>query len=230
MKTLLVALSAAAVAAMLASCAGQPTTYGMQTPAGTSETVTVPKGTMTGAASVGDATALATLIQDSNNNVMTAYDRVNGKMDNLQASENKDLQTSEQALIKLEQLSNQQGSGQITLFFAEGSSTLNGEQSQRLIGFLDYISRDAHGRKVILVTIGSASSVGNPAFNKKLSVERGQATVPVINQYLVNIPHQIFKVSGVGDMYAPKRASAQVDARYQSDQIIAAYDKADLAQ
>src|SRR5947208_2402921 len=230
MKTLLIALSTAAVTAMLASCGGQPTTYDMQRPGGTSETATVPKGTMTGAASVGDATALATMIQDSNNNVMAAYDRVNGKMDNLQVSENKDLQTSEQALIKLQQLSNQQGSGQITLFFAEGSSTLNGEQSQRLIGFLDYISRDAHGRKVILVTVGSASSVGNPAFNKKLSVERGQAAVPVINQYLVNIPHQIFKISGVGEMYAPKRASAQVDARYQSDQIMAAYVKAALAQ
>jgi len=184
---------------------------------------------MTGAASVGDATALATMIQDSNNNVMTAYDRVNGQMNNLQASETKDLQTSEQALAKLEQLSNQQGSGQITLFFAEGSSTLSAEQSQRLIAFLDYISRDAHGRKVILVSLGSASAVGNPAFNKKLSVERGQAPIPVINQYLVNISHQVFKVSGVGEMYAPKRASAQVDARYQSVQIIAAYDKADLA-
>jgi outer membrane protein OmpA-like peptidoglycan-associated protein len=229
MRTLFTSIVAAALAAGLAGCAGQPTTYAMQTPGGTAETVTVPKGTMTGAASVGDATTLATMIQDSNNNVMVAYDRVNGKMDNLQASENKDLQTSEQALAKLEQLSNQQGSGQITLFFAEGSSTLNPEQSQRLIGFLDYISRDAHGRKVIIVTIGSASSVGNPAFNKKLSVERGQAPVPLIEQYLVNIPHKVFKVSGVGAMYAPKRASAQVDARYQSVQIIAAYDKSDLA-
>jgi outer membrane protein OmpA-like peptidoglycan-associated protein len=229
MRSLLIALFVAAVSTILAGCGGQPATYSMQAPRGAPETVTVPKGTMTGAASVGDATALATMIQDSNNNVMVAYDRVNGRMDTLQASENKDLQTSEQALAKLEQLSNQQGSGQITLFFAEGSSTLAPEQSQRLIGFLDYISRDAHGRKVIIVTVGSASSVGNPAFNKKLSVERGQAPVPLIEQYLVNIPHKVFKVSGVGAMYAPKRASAQVDARYQSVQIIAAYDKADLA-
>ena len=228
MKSLQSLFAIAAASAVLAGCAGQPQQYNMQTPTGTTEAVTVPKGTMTGAASVGDATALATMIQDSNNNVMTAYDRVNGQMNNLQASENKDLQTSEQALAKLEQLSNQQGSGQITLFFAEGSSTLNAEQSQRLIGFLDYISRDAHGRKVILVSLGSASAVGNAALNKKLSIERGQAPVPVIDQYLVNIPHQVFKVSGVGDMYAPKRASAQVDARYQSVQIIAAYDKADL--
>src|SRR5664279_921236 len=229
MKTIRSLLAIAAAAIVLASCAGQPQQYSMQTPAGPPDAVTVPKGTMTGAASVGDATSLATMIQDSNNNVMTAYDRVNGQMNNLQASETKDLQTSEQALAKLEQLSNQQGSGQITLFFAEGSSTLSAEQSQRLIAFLDYISRDAHGRKVILVSLGSASAVGNPAFNKKLSVERGQAPIPVINQYLVNIPHQVFKVSGVGEMYAPKRASAQVDARYQSVQIIAAYDKADLA-
>jgi outer membrane protein OmpA-like peptidoglycan-associated protein len=230
MKQVFVAFPAAALIA-LAGCAGQPTTYTMQTPTATAapETVTVPKGTMTGAASVGDATALAKMIQDSNNNVMTAYDRVNGRMDTLQASENRDLQASEEALAKLEQLSNQQGSGQITLFFAEGSATIDAAQNQRLIGFLDYISRDAHGRKVILVSLGSASAVGNPTFNKKLSVERGQAPVPVIEQYLVNIPHQVFKVSGVGAMYAPKRASAQVDARYQSVQIIAAYDKADLA-
>jgi outer membrane protein OmpA-like peptidoglycan-associated protein len=219
----------AATVVLLVSCGGQPQQYGMQTPVGTPEVVTVPKGTITGSASVGDATALAKMIQDSNNNVMTAYDRVNGQMNNLQATEKKDLQTSEQALTQLEQLSNQQGSGQITLFFAEGSAALNAEQSQRLIGFLDYISRDAHGRKVILVSIGSASAVGNPAFNKKLSIERGAAPLPMINQYLVNIPHQVFKVSGVGDMYAPRRASAQVDARYQSVQIIAAYDKAGLA-
>jgi outer membrane protein OmpA-like peptidoglycan-associated protein len=229
MNKLRIALSIAVATFVLASCAGQPQQYGMQTPAGTPETVTVPKGTALGGASVGDATALAKMIQDSNNNVMTAYDRVNGQMNNLQASESRDLQTSEQALTKLEQLSNQQGSGQITLFFAEGSSALNLEQKQRLIGFLDYISRDAHGRKVILVSLGSASSVGNPAFNKKLSIERGQAPIPIINQYMVNIQHQVFKVSGVGDMYAPKRASVQVDARYQSVQIIAAYDAAELA-
>ena len=228
MKTLHTLAAAAAAVAVLASCGGQPQTYGMQTPSGPPEVVTVPKGTVTGAASVGDAAALAKMVQDSNNNVMTAYDRVNGKMGDLQATENKDLQTSEQALQKLEALSNQQGSGQITLFFAEGSATLNAEQSQRLVGFLDYISRDAHGRKVIIVAVGSASTVGNAAVNKRLSIERGQAPVPMIEQYLVNIPHQVFKVSGVGDMYAPKRASAQVDARYQSVQIIAAYDAADL--
>src|SRR3954447_16168363 len=113
MNKLKLAFSAATLAALLGGCGGQPVQYGMQTPSGAPESVTVPKGTMTGAASVGDATALATMVQDTNNNVMQAYDRVNGKMDTLQASETKELQTSEQALAKLEQLSNQQGSGQI---------------------------------------------------------------------------------------------------------------------
>lgn len=218
----------AAALALLAGCAGQPQTYTMQTPSGPPQTVTVPKGTATGAASVGDASALAKMIQDSNNNVMVAYDRTNGQMKSLQATENQELKTSQEALTKLEQLSNQQGTGQITLFFAEGSASLSQEQQQRLIGFLDYLSRSAHGRKVILVAIGSASAVGNPAFNKKLSVERGQAPVPLINQYLVNLPHQVFRVSGVGDMYAPKNASMQIESRYQNVQIIAAYDSASL--
>jgi hypothetical protein len=72
MTKLVVVLSATAVVALLASCGGQPQQYGMQTPTGTPETVTVPKGTMLGGASAGDATALAKMIQDSNNNVMTA--------------------------------------------------------------------------------------------------------------------------------------------------------------
>lgn len=47
-------------------------------------------------------------------------------------------------------------------------------------------------RQVILVSLGSASSVGIPAFNRKLSLERGQAPLPVIDRYLVNIAHQAF--------------------------------------
>ena len=41
------------------------------------------------------------------------------------------LQASQQALTQLEQLSDQQGSGQVTLFFAEGSAKLDQEQQQR---------------------------------------------------------------------------------------------------
>jgi hypothetical protein len=50
----------------------------------------------------------------------------------------------------------------------------------------------------------------------------------MINQYLVNVPHKFYKVTGVGDMYAQKNASLQMDQRYQSARIIAAYSTRDL--
>jgi outer membrane protein OmpA-like peptidoglycan-associated protein len=210
---------AAAAAVLLAACAGQSETY---TPTN-SAPVTMPKGTLTGGASVGDANALAQLVVDGNNNAMAGFDRVDGDMTKMQATENQELQNSQQALAQLEQLSNNQGSGQITLFFATGSIELNQEQQQRLIRFLDYLSRENRGRTVILVSVGSASAVGPASVNRQLSIGRSQAPLPIINQYLVNTPHNFYKVSAVGDMYAPKNVSLQVDQRYQNVRIIAAY-------
>jgi outer membrane protein OmpA-like peptidoglycan-associated protein len=210
-------LLAVAAAAMLAGCAGQPQTYSLEG----GQSVTVPKGTMLGGASAGQTTALAQEIADTNNNAMTQF----GKVENTQ---NKELATSQAALAKLEQISMDQGTGSITLFFAEGSATLDQFQYQRLVNFLDYLQRESRGRKVILVSIGSASAVGSASVNQKLSVERSQAPLPIVSQYLVNIPHQFFKVSAIGDMYAPKGAPMSVEKRYQSVRIIAAYDVAQL--
>jgi outer membrane protein OmpA-like peptidoglycan-associated protein len=210
-------LLAVAAAAVLAGCAGQPQTYSLEG----GQSVTVPKGTMLGGASAGQTTALAQEIADTNNNAMTQF----GKVENTQ---NKELATSQAALAKLEQISMDQGTGSITLFFAEGSATLDQFQYQRLVNFLDYLQRESRGRKVILVSIGSASAVGSASVNQKLSVERSQAPLPIVSQYLVNIPHQFFKVSAIGDMYAPKGAPMSVEKRYQSVRIIAAYDVAQL--
>jgi outer membrane protein OmpA-like peptidoglycan-associated protein len=146
----------------------------------------------------------------------------------MQSTETQSLKTSQEALAKLEQLSSQQGTGEITLFFREGSARLDQEQEQRLIRFLDYLQREARGRTIILVAIGSASAIGSPAVNRKLSVERANAPLNTINQYLVNAPHRFYKVSAVGDMYAPKNASYTVEQRYQSVRLIAAYDQAQL--
>jgi outer membrane protein OmpA-like peptidoglycan-associated protein len=209
---------------LLAACAGQSQTYTMNS----GQSVTMPKGTVTGASSVGDANALAQMITNSNANAMQQFDKLGGDMSQMQASQTQELQNSQAALTKLEQLSDQQGSGQITLFFAEGSAQLNQEQQLRLIRFLDYIARASLGREVILVSVGSASAVGPAAVNRRLSVERSQAPLATINQYLVNTPHEFYKVSAVGDMYAPKDASTEVAQRYQNVRIVAAYDKAQL--
>jgi hypothetical protein len=144
----------------------------------------------------------------------------------LQGTASKNLQTSQQALQMLEHLSQQQGTGEITLFFPTGSAALpsSGLQYQRLINFTDYLSRNSRGRKVLFVLIGSASATGSMSVNQKLSRERSEAPEPIIDQYLVNVPHQFFKVYGIGDMYAPKNVSLQEDQRYQNVRIIAVYD------
>lgn len=214
-----------AAVVLIAACAGEPRTYDMNG----GQSVTMPKGTLTGGASVGDAHALAQMIVDGNNNAMSQFDKLGGDMSRMQAAENQELKTSEQALANLEQLSEQQGSGQITLFFAEGSAQLDNEQKQRLIRFLDYLSRESRGRTVILVSVGGASAVGPASVNRRLSIERSQAPLALIDQYLVNTPHQFYKVSAVGDMYAPKNAPMEVEKRYQNVRIIAAYDKAELS-
>jgi len=226
------ALTAAAgllSAALMGGCAGQAETMTMQQAGGPPQQVTVPKGTFTGAASGAQADALAQEVVKANNSTMKQFDAENGRLDKIQASENKDYQTAQQTLAKLEQISNEQGSGQITLFFKSGSTEIDSFQTQRLVNFLDYLARESRGRTVILVSIGSASAVGSAELNKKLSMARSEAPLPMINQYLVNVPHKFYKVTGVGDMYAPKNASLQVEDRYQSARVVAAYSTSDLA-
>jgi TolA-binding protein len=96
---------------VLAGCAGPTEQLSMQGPTGqTPQQVTFPNGTTFGGASGRQASELAQIIVDSNNNNMRDYQQ-------LQGTESKNLQTSQQALSMLEQLSNEQGTGQITLFF-----------------------------------------------------------------------------------------------------------------
>jgi hypothetical protein len=145
------------VTAALAGCAGQPEQLTMQSPMGQPpQSVTFPNGTTFGGASGRQASELAQIVADSNNNNMRDYQQ-------LQGTESKNLQTSQQALAMLENLSNQQGTGQITLFFPTGSAELSqrSEQGERLIRFLDYISHDSRGREVLFVLIGSASATGS---------------------------------------------------------------------
>jgi outer membrane protein OmpA-like peptidoglycan-associated protein len=211
------------VAAALAGCAGQTEQLSMQGPqqgatAPPPQSVTFPNGTTFGGASGRQASELAQIIVEANNNNMRDYQQ-------LQGTESKNLQTSQQALHMIEQLSNEQGTGEITLFFPTGSHEFRqgSEQDTRLINFLDYLSRESRGRRVLFLLIGSASATGNPQLNERLSRERSAAPEPIIDQYLVNVPHQFFKVYGLGDIYSPKNATLTVDQRYQNVRIIAVY-------
>jgi outer membrane protein OmpA-like peptidoglycan-associated protein len=219
MNSMLSGIVSLVVTAALAGCAGQTEQFSMQTPTGQPpQSITFPNGTTFGGASGRQASDLAQIIVDSNNNNMRDYQQ-------LQGTESKNLQTSQQALAMLEQLSNEQGTGQITLFFPTGSAELRqgSEQGERLIRFRDYISRDSRGREVLFVLIGSASATGSMQLNERLSWERSQAPEPIIDQYLVNIPHQFFKVYGLGDTYVPKTTTLTQEQRYQNVRIIAVY-------
>ena len=219
MKSIVSGILGLVVAGVLAGCAGQTEQLSMQSPAGQPpQSVTFPNGTTFGGASGRQASELAQIVVDSNNNNMRDYQQ-------LQGTESKNLQTSQQALAMIEQLSNQQGTGQITLFFPTGSAELRqgSEQGERLIRFLDYISRDSRGREVLFVLIGSASATGSMQTNERLSRERSQAPEPIIDQYLVNVPHKYFKVYGLGDMLSPKGATLTVDQRYQNVRLVAVY-------
>jgi outer membrane protein OmpA-like peptidoglycan-associated protein len=212
------------ITTVLAGCAGQTEQLSMQRPQqGTQQqppqTITFANGTIFGGASGRQASELAQIVVDANNNNMQDYQK-------LQGMESKNLQTSQQALTMIEQLSNEQGTGEITLFFPTGSHEIKQGQEQynRLVTFLDYLSRQSRGRKVLFLLIGSASATGNPQVNERLSRERAAAPEPIIDQYLVNIPHQFFKVYGLGDLYSPKTAPLTQEQRYQNVRIIAVYD------
>jgi outer membrane protein OmpA-like peptidoglycan-associated protein len=218
------------ITAVLAGCAGQTEQLAMQRPQQGAQqpppqTVTFPNGTTFGGASGRQASELAQIIVDANNNNMQDYQK-------LQGMESKNLQTSQQALTMIEQLSNEQGTGEITLFFPTGSHEIRPGQEQhtRLVTFLDYLARQSRGRKVLFLLIGSASATGNPQVNERLSRERAAAPEPIIDQYLVNIPHQFFKVYGLGDIYSPKNAPLTQEQRYQNVRIIAVYETDQIPQ
>jgi outer membrane protein OmpA-like peptidoglycan-associated protein len=219
MKSIVSGILSLVVAAGLVGCAGQTEQISMQSPtAQQPQSITFPNGTTFGGASGRQADQLAQLIADSNNNNMQDYQR-------LQGTESKNLQTSQQALSLLENLSNQQGTGQITLFFPTGSAELRqgSEQGERLIRFLDYLARSSRGREILFVMIGSASATGSLQVNERLSRERSAAPEPLIDQYLVNNPHKYYKVYGLGDTYSPKNIPLTEEQRYQNVRIIAVY-------
>ncbi|MEW5745318.1 MAG: hypothetical protein AB1805_07785 [Nitrospirota bacterium] len=135
-------------------------------------------------------------------------------------------ETAQQTIQMIEQLARKQGTGEITIFYPIGSAKIGKDslEYERLVGFADYLSRESRGRKLVLISIGSASAVGDRKANLKLAKGRAEFPVDILDKYLVNVPHEFFKVYGTGDMYSPREASAQEHERYQHARIIAVYE------
>ena len=217
MKRKIIGILGVLVAAMLAGCAGQPQQFVVQQPDEQKpQTVTFPNGTVFGGASGSQASTLAQLVVESNNNNMKDYEQ-------LQGTAIKNLQTSQQALQMLEHLSQQQGTGDITLFFPTGSAALptSGLQYQRLINFVDYLSRNSRGRKILLVMIGSASATGSMSVNQR-SAPRRRSRLSTSTWSMTRTSSS--RCTPSATCTAPKNVSLQEDQRYQNVRIIAVYD------
>ena len=250
MKTLgLLAAVAFVGGLLLGGCATEPQHLTMQTASGERQAMTVPESTWTGSASGQQTHSVASLVVDTNNNTQQRFDQMAGDMEKIHARGDENMKMNRDTLQKLDQMSDahdaskketlaklddisvKQGSGSITLFFKTGSSRLDRGQLVRLVAFCDFLSRENHGRKVILVSVGQASATGTDDVNQKLSEQRSQAPLPVMDKYLVNTPHDFYKVAGTGETSAPpEETDAEINARYQSVRVIAVYDTKDLQE
>jgi hypothetical protein len=138
----------------------------------------------------------------------------------------KNLETAKKALQAIEQLSQKQGTGEITLFYPIGESKLSEKslEYKRLVDFVDFLARESKGRKVLFISIGSASAVGKKALNMKLAQARAESPRPIIDKYLINIPHDQYRVYSIGDLYSPKNVSKNERDRYQHTRLIAVFE------
>lgn len=172
------------------------------------------------------ASSLAQTFVDNHNKVMQEIAEI--KKIGARSLENEAAITNaaQRSLKTIEQLSRNQGTGEITIFFPLESSRINEKSLEydRLIRFVDFLGRESKGRKILFVSIGSASATGSKKVNLQLAKERSEAPVEIIDKYLVNTPHGFFKVYGTGDLYSPKDVAKKKHENYQHARLIAFYE------
>jgi len=252
-RSVFVVLSLVLFSYFLIGCAGEVTQLYMKDSTGATKTIEYPKGTITGAASKEQARTLAQIFVDSHNMAMSEFAEIKGKTSDIKQSTQRieaeiqkldattqeilrtsktSLETAQKALEMIEQMSQRQGTGEITIFYPVGSSEIpkGSIEYQRLINFVDYLSRESKGRKVLFISIGSASAFGDRRFNERLAQKRAEAPIDIIEKYLVNIPHEFFKVYGTGDIYSPKNVTMKEHQRYQHTRLIAIYETEQIPQ
>jgi hypothetical protein len=218
------------------------------------KTVELPKGTLFGGASTEQAGTLAQLFVDSHNMAMQQFGKIIQTQEALKETEKsilegqeflktstkgleesnqkildqgqKNLETAQKTLQLLEQISQKQGTWELTLFFNVGDTkfTEKSLEYERLVRFVDFLARESKGRKVLFVSIGSSSAFGKKSWNLKLAQMRAEYPKAIIDKYLVNIPHEFFRVYGTGDMYSPKGISKKERDRYQHTRLIALFE------
>ncbi|MEW6335211.1 MAG: hypothetical protein AB1558_13165 [Thermodesulfobacteriota bacterium] len=216
--------------------------------------VAFPKGTWTGGASREQASTLAQIFMNSHNMAMAEFPRLRDSHESIKAAQEalkgstqrleetsrqlkqtnlqileitqQHQKTAQPTLQKIEDLSRKQGTGEMTLFYSAGVGKVkvNSAEYDRLVRFVDYLSRECKGRKILFVGLGSASAFGPQKVNIKLAKERAEFPQGVIDKYLVNTPHEYYTVYGTGDLYSPKGISQKEHERDQHTRVIALYE------
>jgi len=163
--------------------------------------------------------------------IKSANQGMKSDLDAIKKSSQQSLETAQRSLKVLEEMANHQGTGEISVFFPNGSAHMERGvvEHDRLVRFADFLARESRGRKVILVSIGSASAYGNQKVNLDLAKKRSEVPLDIMDKYLVNVPHEFHKVFGNGDLNSPKDVKMKEHQRYQHTRVIAVFDKEQVA-
>jgi len=139
-----------------------------------------------------------------------------------------DLKPSPPYLEVIESISKEDFLGELTIFYEIDKYELKYAGSDvynRLEKFASQIAEKSHGKKILLVYIGSASAIGPKDNNIFLGKKRAQAPVPVLEKCLVDVPHENIKMLGTADSYSPSNVSMPIHYQYQHTRVIAYYHK-----
>lgn len=163
--------------------------------------------------------------------IKSANQGMKSDLDAIRNTNQQSLETAQRALKVLEEMANRQGTGEISVFFPNGSARLERDamEHDRLVRFADFLARESRGRKVILLSIGSASAYGNQKVNMDLAKKRSEVPLDIMDKYLVNVPHEFHKVFGNGDLNSPRDVKMKEHQRYQHTRVIAVFDKEQVA-
>ncbi len=172
------------------------------------------------------ATSYNQAVQDRNDFQIAASNNDYQRSQELIRSYNQHMNLSRDSHQILQEIAEKQGTGDITIFFPTNSAVIseNDFQYHRLVRYLDSLERNNQGRKLVFVIMGSASATGEENHNLVLSKARAQAPIPIIDHYLINVPHSFHKVYGVGETDSPKNVDETVNKRYQFVKIMALYE------
>ncbi|MBU0969990.1 MAG: SUMF1/EgtB/PvdO family nonheme iron enzyme [Proteobacteria bacterium] len=175
------------------------------------------------------ATSYNQAFQDKEDLTVAAYNNDHERSQELIRSYNQNMRASKDSYQILQQIAENQGTGDITLFFPENSAEIpeNDFQYNRLIRYLDSLERNNRDRKLVFIIMGSASATGEETHNRILSRNRANAPIPIMDQYLINVPHSYHKVYGTGEANSPQGEPEDINKRYRFVRIMALYE--DLA-